>query len=353
MNASGENLRLEAQNLKASIPSGSVAMLESSIAQGIIYAISGDIQVEAANQTGTLHAGQMIAIRNSDINGKINLSEKIRPIDASLSRHPLFLRNNGADILRQEKQEKDAEISGTGSTETEKNSPESGSGEEITENTNTKKYIEFITPIDGSSAKSANITISGKLLSDEVKKVTINEVESEVSPVNETFTLTDFSLHEGVNNIVFKVYDSAGKELERGIIAVTAPKSVTKQKTIIPENFPISAKDFIITAPDSNPHATTESYVKVQGSIPKGVVHHITVNGYRLKKFKPNSGSWYYHANADIGTIKEGTNLYYINFYNSENTLLYTQLFTIIKDSPRPQRSNTTVINEIPLTPVP
>lgn len=85
---------------------------------------------------------------------------------------------------------------------------------------------------------------------------------------------------------------------------IYGPKSNATANTIVPENFP-NLKDFVITAPASNPYATTESYVKVQGVVPKNSVKYITVNDYRLQKFVPNSTSWYYHANASIGTIKE------------------------------------------------
>lgn len=71
--------------------------------------------------------------------------------------------------------------------------------------------------------------------------------------------------------------------------------------------------------------------------MPAQTVQYITVNGYRLQKFKPGSTTWYYHANASIGTIKEGTNLYHIKFYDANNREIHTQIFTIIKDSPNAQ----------------
>jgi hypothetical protein len=57
------------------------------------------------------------------------------------------------------------------------------------------------------------------------------------------------------------------------------------------------------------------------------------VNDYRLQKFIPNSWSWYYFANMETGTMKEWLNLYNIKFYKQDGTLLYTQPFTIIKES--------------------
>jgi len=47
----------------------------------------------------------------------------------------------------------------------------------------------------------------------------------------------------------------------------------------------------------------------------------------------PNSTAWYYYANTQNDTMKDGINLYNIKFYGADNTLLYTQLFTIVKES--------------------
>ena len=57
------------------------------------------------------------------------------------------------------------------------------------------------------------------------------------------------------------------------------------------------------------------------------------VNDYRLQKFIAKSSSWYYFANMDTGTMQDGLNLYNIKFYSADGTLLYSQPFTIIKES--------------------
>ncbi len=103
----------------------------------------------------------------------------------------------------------------------------------------------------------------------------------------------------------------------------------------------------MITSPKTNPFATTESYVRVQGTVPANTVQYIIVNDFRLQRYVPNSTTWYYHANADIGTMKDGMNLYTIKFYDANNKLLYTQLFTIIKDNPQSPSSSS---NETPPT---
>lgn len=169
-----------------------------------------------------------------------------------------------------------------------------------------------------------------------VKRVTFNDTDASVSRVNETFVMNDFPVKEDINNIVYKVYDDNNTLLQRGVLIVYGPKNTNKTATLVPENYPISSKDFVITSPTRNPYTTTESYVRVQGTVPANTVQYIVVNDFRLQKFVPNSTSWYYHANADIGTMKNGMNLYNIKFYDANNKLLYTQLFTIIKDDKTP-----------------
>jgi hypothetical protein len=57
------------------------------------------------------------------------------------------------------------------------------------------------------------------------------------------------------------------------------------------------------------------------------------INDYKLQKYIPNSTNWYYFANIVSGTMQNGINLYTIKFYAADDKLLYTQLFTIIKES--------------------
>ena len=60
---------------------------------------------------------------------------------------------------------------------------------------------------------------------------------------------------------------------------------------------------------------------------------YILVNDYRLQKYIPGSTTWYYYANMSSSTLKDGINLYTIKFLDNKNEVLYTQLFTIIKES--------------------
>ncbi len=46
-------------------------------------------------------------------------------------------------------------------------------------------------------------------------RVTLNDQETQVSPVNNTFTFADFPLTAEINNIVYKAYNKDGKQVEK------------------------------------------------------------------------------------------------------------------------------------------
>jgi hypothetical protein len=95
-------------------------------------------------------------------------------------------------------------------------------------------------------------------------------------------------------------------------------------------------------APNDNPYKTTENIVKIAWAVNKWAVKFITINDFRLTKFPQWSSTWYYFANKDYGTMNDGINLYTIKYYWKEDELLYTSLFTIVKE---PAWSENTEIN--------
>lgn len=341
--SASDNLVIKLKNLSAKLPSGSIAMFEqTNTVFSSVYAIRGNVQIITSVGQYTLTPGKKISLSGGEAtNASTNLSEKVNDFDSSVASMEIFIRNDGETLLKESQQEnKESEQTGTetatGATASGATSATSG------------KYIAFTQPVDGSTIKTTTTTVTGRLLSTDVARVTLDDKDTVVSPVNETFSMENFALQNGINNIVYKVYSPNGVELERGVLVVhgSVKNTVT---TIVPENFP-NLKDFVIVAPAQNPFATTEDYVRVQGKIPANTVKYITVNGYRLQKFVANSTTWYYHANAAINTMKEGTNLYYINFYDNNDRLIHTQIFTIIKDS-KNARSTQTTTEASPLFP--
>lgn len=80
--------------------------------------------------------------------------------------------------------------------------------------------------------------VSGKILSKDVKKVTINNQESVISPVEETFIIKDFTLSAPTLDLVIKAYDAGGNRLGSPLVisVSTKAKTATNDK-LIPTNF--------------------------------------------------------------------------------------------------------------------
>ncbi len=182
----------------------------------------------------------------------------------------------------------------------------------------------------------ATIDIFGKILSNEVKRVTLNDIDAIVSPVDESFTLKWIQITNDIMNIVYKAYSKDAILLERWVLTLYPKNRQWWVDKLTPNNFPINDKDYRVLSPSENPFITTDTSVTVSGIVPKNTVQYILVNNYRLKKFVPFSSSWYYYANMDYDTMKDGINLYEIWFYGSSNQLLSTQLFTVVKEGKGP-----------------
>lgn len=308
------------KNFSVLLSPGSIAIVEQNWPFSAAYAIKGEVKIETKVGTVTLPVWSGIKLLASDlISQNAALDSWIAPIDGSIAGLTLFTRNNGKELL------------GNVATWT---------GRSLTGGTSSTgwvvsggKFIEITEPKINTTIKSSPITLMGNLLSKEVKRVTINNKDAVVSPVEETFVYQGLDVSGDIIDIVYKAYDASNTLLESWVYTLYGSKSIAKSSELIPETFPLSSKDFVITSPAQNPYKTTETFVKVQGTLPKNSVEYIMVNDYRLQKFIPNSSSWYYFANMANNTMEDGINMYTIKFYNKEGKIVSTQVFTLIKES--------------------
>jgi hypothetical protein len=312
---------VELKNFTFTVRPGTIGLVEQNNAFSIAYAITDILPVATQIGSYDLPAGSRIMIGSSDlVSWSTSLASLAGPIDESIMQNSLFLRNNGETLLQK--------ISSSGSTISVW-SGSTSSGNILS----TTPVIEITNPADGTIAKTQAITVMGNILSKEVKRVTINDKDASVSPVNETFVMQDIAVDKDIMNLVYKAYDGNNSLMEKWVLVVFASRGAKEnQWRLVSNNFPISNKDFRITFPTENPYKTTDSLVKVQWSVPKDVVEYIVVNDYRLQKFVPKSTVWYYFANTETKSMVDGINLYTIEFYGANDSLLYSQLFTIVKE---------------------
>lgn len=163
---------------------------------------------------------------------------------------------------------------------------------------------------------------------------------------DKSFSYKGFPLVSSSNNIVYKAYDSEGGILAKGILTIytsikTGKEDTTKKPSVT--TYPISDKDFRIISPTENPYKTTDNIVRIEGRVNKGIVKYITINDFRLSKFPQLGTSWYYFANKDYGTMNDGINLYTIRYYGASDELLFTNLFTIVKEKKEEDTTTTPV----------
>jgi hypothetical protein len=135
-------------------------------------------------------------------NPGLQLSSLVGTIDESITLIPLFVRNNGKDVL------KTAESKNTNTGELI-----TASGNTLT--TNATSAITILDPVDGSIASKPSIAIKGTINIKDIKKITFNEIDAILSPVEGTFSFKDFPITAEINNIVYKVYNIDGKQVEK------------------------------------------------------------------------------------------------------------------------------------------
>jgi ABC-type transport system substrate-binding protein len=92
------------------------------------------------------------------------------------------------------------------------------------------------------------------------------------------------------------------------------------------------ASTYGITEPNGGKDFTTkETNFVIRGTNPTSATG-IVVNGYALKKFSPEKGTWSYIASVDLGTMKQGKNVYTIYYLNAKGNKVLLGSITITYD---------------------
>lgn len=340
--ASGATTQVELTNFTVEPRPGSVVVLNQNTRASNVSVVKGEAFVRTAQTSLSLGVGQKLTIVTNEAKNLTELSSLVEPIDDLLKTSELFLRHNGTVLLGSAADADAITTSGTtlSGLTTSGSTTLSGGTVSTAMGGSSTKILAFISPTDEMSVDGSIVLVEGNILSDKVVKITLNDRQVEIDRTLRTFRYGDFPLKDSVNNLVYKAYDAAGGVLAKGVMTVyssskTAATDTAQTKPTV-TSYPISDKDFRITAPKDNPYKTTEKVVRIDGSVNRGVVDYITVNDYRLQKFTSGSTSWYYFANEDRDNLREGINLYTIKYYGMDGKLLNTSLFTIIRETPEP-----------------
>lgn len=202
---------------------------------------------------------------------------------------------------------------------------------------NTGGLILFDSPVDESTVETKSITVTGRVLSPTVARLIINGTPATIDPAKQTFSLGSVALTAKENNIVYRTFDVAGGLLSKGIVTVYTTANGVASTTVSGTGARAQVETykpdnrFKIIAPSTDFYETRETKVKIEGRVTANVVHHITINDFRLNSFSVNGTSWYYFANQQFGNMQEGVNTYTIRYFDAQDGEIYKQLFVIKK----------------------
>ena len=194
-------------------------------------------------------------------------------------------------------------------------------------------FISFDNLSDESSVKSSSLDITWKYNLEGLSKLTLNWLSASLNKDTKTFSFKWFILENRLNDLVFKVYDEGDNVVKKYIYTVYYDSWVDNSSVsswFQVTNFEIDASDFKFSSPSTTwTYTTYDNFVTIKWVTPIKTVSKVSVNGYTLKSF--NWTSWRYHARSDYNNLKDGTNIYEVKYYGSNNDLVYTNYFTIIK----------------------
>lgn len=320
---SDKDISIKMKHIDIDVNKNDILLIEQQRVYSIVYVLRWDASIIASGgREYTLKAGNRLMVSQSNlVNPWTTLSSLAGTIDDSIQQNAFFIAHDGQKILAENTENTNTGMIFSGVTST-------GTIPVLTSVTG--KYLSISSPIDGSVMTGTSINVTGNALLPNVARITINDKEASIT--NWNFSVKWITMLSDTTDIVYKAYDAWSNILERGVITVYSQDKKQGTDRLIPTTFPTSDKIFRIISPTENPYKTSNGSITVSGAVPKDTVEYITVNNFRLKKYVANSANWYYYANTAYGTMKEWFNLYEIKFFGSNDTLLSTQLFTIIKE---------------------
>ena len=130
----------------------------------------------------------------------LNLEDKVEIIDDSIRADDLFVRHGGNELLQSIKSIVPSSASGK---------VMSDSGVIIGSTTPSAQGLEIISPAHESISNKNTFDITGVIKNSLITKVTIDNKEASVSPVDSTFIYKDFRIDSEINDLVYKGYDAS------------------------------------------------------------------------------------------------------------------------------------------------
>ena len=332
-----ENTKVAMRYLNMEAPAWSVLSLTQNEASSTVYVLKWSAKVTNLGWTSTsmISWEKLSVARQFAADGEADLSWDKWNIDSYFKSSDWFIENDGITVLNNASTT-DAEALEIDETGTWSLQWEVG------------VFLSFDTIKDEWNVDSASLDITGTVLSESVELITINGKQAEIS-VDKTFLASWINTNLNVNDIVIKIYDSDRAILDKKVITLynwnptwttttqtnTAPvinttrtNSNTNSQWVT--TFWVDATDFGFTLPSSSwEFSTTAWEITIRGITTAENISKVKVNGFELASF--NGSTWRYHAFERFETLESGTNQYKIDYYGPDNTIVYTDYYTIVK----------------------
>lgn len=320
-----EALNVNLRFLNASYPSGAIVSLNQNDVASTINVLSWTAQVSSyAGKSTTLKAWERLSITSIETTKEdFDIAAQVEEIWNYFFSETWAQENDLISYLKVDDSEENSD-----DTESWENEDDDKNG----------KYISISWLEDNKTYGASTLDISWELIDENVTKITFNNIGASINLVWKSFELKGFSISLRENDIVYKVYDTAGNVLERGVFTVYYEQGAESSSSLTSDSdttdFPVTDSDpqFSFTAPTPNPYTSNEDFITIRGSATAWAATSVVVNGLTLKSF--NGTSWRYHAATRFWTLKNGVNLYKVNYYNAAGTIVHTNTFTIIRKAP-------------------
>ncbi len=279
-----------------------------------VYLLNGFAEVtNLAWKNSLLLPGKKITISRSDAsNDDIDMTLLKTDIDDYFKQSDWFIKNNGAIYINMDIE--------TGS----------GATKEVINTWTITSIIKFNTLSDESYVSESSITIAGNYSDNTIEKITVNGIKALLNKTTKTFSFENVDTNKMVNDLIFKVYDDSEDVIAKILYTVYYNKWTSNTGWFEVKTFSVDASDFKFSSPSSTGIFTTyDNFVTIRWNVSNENVSSVTVNNYLLKSY--NWSTWRYHASQPNNNLQEGTNVYEVNYYDANQTLLYMNTFTIVK----------------------
>lgn len=332
-----ENTEVAMRYLNIEAPSWSVLSLTQNEASSTIYVLDWSAKVTNLGwaSTSMISWEKLSVARQFAADGEADLSWDKWNIDSYFKSSDWFIENDGITVLNNAAttQEESDEIDETGTWSLQ---------------WEVGVFLSFDTIRDEWNVDSALLDITGTVLSESVELITINWKQAEIS-VDKTFLAPGINTNLSVNDIVIKIYDSNRAVLDKNVITLynwnptwttatptnTTPVTNANQTASSTNSqwvttFGVDATDFGFTLPSASwEFSTTAWEITIRWITTAENISKVEVNGFELASF--NGSTWRYHAFERFETLESGTNQYKVDYYGPDNTIVYTDYYTIVK----------------------